>query len=290
MTIIGFIIYYLGGMVDIQFGLTCFFIEPERMAIVTDIASRFPFVTHLELRGEYPFLFPGVTTKDMLLYYKKILTKNRLKSTIHPTFYDINMATLNPYLKAANVACAKKFIDYAAVLESEVVVFHCGSVSRDMLFSKELDIPEKLENAMCEAFQEIGDYGKTQGVKVGLENLPPSGDMPLVTNPKEHIRILNKIDHPQVGAVFDFGHAYLNGLNLYDYLQQIGPYLVSIHAHNNFGAKDDHLGLEKGKIDYTRILNHPFVKGVPFIMELLSPEAVVETLGWIEKEFKLNGE
>ncbi len=275
-------------MVDIQFGLTCFFAEPEGMVIVPDIASRFPFVTHLEMRGEYPFLFPGMTSKDTLLYYKKMLKKSGLKSTIHPTFYDINMATLNPYLRKANIDCAKQFIDYGEILESEVVVFHCGKVSEDTLFSKELGICEKAEDGLCESLREIGDYARRKGIKIGLENLPPSADGPLIVKPEDHIRILNKINHPQVGAVFDFAHAFLNGLNLYNYLQEISSYLVGIHAHNNHGKKDEHLGLENGKIDYTRILTLPDIKNVPFIMELLSPEAVVETLGWIEKQLGLD--
>lgn len=274
--------YCHGGMVDIQFGLSCFFARPEEMYIVPDIASQFPFVTHLEMRGEYPFLFPGTTSTDSLMFYKKILKESRLNSTIHSTFYDINLATLNPYLKDANIACVKQFIDYAEILESEVVVVHCGVVSKEMLFSEVLHIEEKAEASLCESLCEIGDYAGRIGVKVGLENLPPMYDKPLVVSPRDHIRILDRINHPQVGAVFDFGHAFLGGLNLYEYLQEISPYLVGIHAHNNNGKNDDHMGLEGGKINYTRILNHPDIKGVPFIMELLSYEEVVKTLEWIK--------
>ncbi len=269
-------------MVNIQFGLSCFFTEPEKMSIVPDIASQYPFVTHLEMRGEYPFLYPGITSKDTLLFYRRMLKKSGLKSTIHSTFYDINLATLNPYLKEANIACVKQFIDYANILESEVVVVHCGVVSKDMLFSKVLDIEEKAEDCLCESLREIGDYAGRTGVKVGLENLPPMDDKPLIINPRDHIRILNKIDHAQVGAVFDFGHAFLGGLNLYEYLQAIGPFLVGIHAHNNNGKCDDHMGLAGGKINYAQILKHPEVRGVPFIMELISYEEVVKTLEWIK--------
>ncbi|MFQ5583272.1 MAG: hypothetical protein ACE5GL_02405, partial [Calditrichia bacterium] len=59
--------------------------------------------------------------------------------------------------------------------------------------------------------------------------------------------------------------------------------LIEIHAHNNFGQEDEHLGLPNGKIDYEAILNHPAVRGVPFIMEIISYEEILKTMEWLEK-------
>ncbi len=277
----------INNIIDIKFGISCFFTHPDQMEIIPEISSQFPFVSYVEFRGEYPFLFPGNTSLDTLKYYKKIIKKAGLKSTIHSTFYDINLSTLNPILQEANLACIKTFIDYAEVLESEVVVVHSGTVSEDILFADELDIMKKAEDHLCGALRKIGDYAEKKGVMIGLENLPPGKDTPIIVDQKDHIRVIKKINHPNVGALFDFAHAFLNNGDLIAYLEEIKPFLVGIHAHNNHGRKDDHLRLPTGKIDYTHILNHENILGVPFIMELKSYSEVISTLEWLKALLKM---
>jgi len=267
----------------IEFGATVFFNQPEEFAVVAEVARQFPMIRYVEFRGEHPFLFPGVTPAKNLRYYREILEKAGLKSTLHTTMYDVNLATLNPWLKEANVACYKQYIDAAAFLGAEVMVVHGGSLYPEFIKSalKESFI-ELAEKHLVESLTELAGYGQSRGVKIALENSPPEGFWEVVYEPENHLKILNQINHPNLGALLDFAHAFLNRLDLIDYLEKIRPYLFEIHAHNNWGAQDDHLGLHHGSIDYLPILSHPAVQGVPFIMEIRSYPEVMETLKWLQ--------
>jgi sugar phosphate isomerase/epimerase len=269
---------------SIQLGATCFFNNPKEFAIITEVAKNFPMVQYVEFRGEHPFCFPGVTPEEDLHYYKNIIQKTHLRSTLHTTMYDINLATLNPWIKDANITCYKEYIDVAAFLESEVIVVHGGVLYPEFVKSPmQHHFTELAEKHLTETLYGLAEYGQPKGVKVALENSLPEGAVQTVDTTENHLRLLKKVDHPNLGALLDFAHAFLNNLDLIEYLEKIKPYLFEIHAHNNFGEHDDHLGLPNGKIDYLPILSHPDVQGVPFIMELKSYQEVVDTLNWLNE-------
>jgi len=269
-------------MIDIPFGISCFFENPDDMDIISDITRQFPFLSYVEFRGEYPFLFPDHTSLGTLKSYKKILKKSGLKSTLHSSIFDVNLATLNPFLQDANLKCIKKFIDYAEILESEIVVVHCGEVPDNMLSDDKVEVIKKAEKNLCESLREIGHYAQSRAVMIGLENLPPAVNTPLICSCADHTRILNEINHDNVRATFDLGHAFLCGLDLNIYLEEIKSFLIEIHAHNNHGSNDEHLGLASGGINYFEVLDHVDACGVPFIMELNSYKEVMGTLNWLE--------
>lgn len=270
---------------SIQFGATCFFNTPDEFSMVVKVAQEFPLVKYVEFRGERPFLFPDVTPKDKLSYYKDILQQAGLKNTLHTTMYDINLATLNPWLKDANIDCYKKYIEIAEYLESEVIVVHGGQLFYEFMNSPlKHDFMELSENHLCESLSELAEYGQKKGVKVALENSPPSKKgIRIVFNPENHLKIIRRIDHPNLGALLDLAHAYLFRLDVSEYLKKIKPYLFEIHVHNNFGEEDEHWGLTRGNIDYESILRYEEIQDVPFIMEIESYEEVLSTLQWLTK-------
>lgn len=270
---------------DIRFGATCFFNSPDEFSLVVKVARKYPFIRYVEFRGERPFLFPDITPKKEVRYFKDILRQAGLKNTLHTTMYDINLATLNPWLKDANIVCYKKYLDLAEYLESEVIVVHGGQISNDFVHSPLRDnFLDLAENHLCESLTELTDYGHKKGVKVALENSPPrKNETRIVCEPDTQIKILKRIDHPNLGALLDIAHAFLFKLDIVDYLQKIKSHLFEIHAHNNFGESDDHLGLAKGRIDYKPLLEHDEIRVVPFIMEIRSYDEVISTLEWLKE-------
>ncbi|RMG67910.1 MAG: sugar phosphate isomerase/epimerase [Calditrichaeota bacterium] len=270
---------------ELLLGATAFFHQPVDFNQVVEASVQFPLIQFVELRGETPFLFPGKTTEEDLDLYRQVLREAGLRSTVHTTMYDINLATLNPYQKDANIACYKKYLDFAAAVGAEVIVVHGGELYEEFVNHPLSD--EFLETArahLCESLWELGEYARQLGIKIGLENSPPSSSkMRIVFNPESQIQILDRVNHPNVGALLDFAHAFLWGFDLTAYLEAIHPYLVEFHAHNNWGKGDDHLGLHQGEIDYRPLLNHPLVQGIPFIMEIRSYQELVQTMRWLEK-------
>ncbi len=268
----------------IQFGVTCFFNDYKEFAIVPEVAKQFPLLKYLEFRGEFPFLVPDTTPDSQIGFFRDVMQKTTLRSTLHTIYHDINLATLNPWLKNANITCYKRFIDIAEQLGSELIVVHGGVLQADYVNSPlKNEFHSQAIDHLCETLRELAEYGVDRGVKIALENSPPEDGQSIVFDSHSHLQILKKVNHPNLGALLDFAHAFLRRLDLIDYLEKIKPYLVEIHAHNNMGKNDDHLALPDGKIDYLPIFKHPAVRDVPFIMELKSYEDVLKTLAWLGK-------
>lgn len=268
-------------------GATVFFNHPDEFAGAAEVAARYPFLRYVEFRGEPPFIYPGITRPDVLRRYRGIVEKAGLRSTFHSSMYDINLATLNPRIKEANICWGRDSIDAAAQLGSEVIVVHCGEIYREFAGSPLREsFLETARNHLTETLWELCEYAGSRGVKIALENSLAEQGEALITDAATHIELLNRVNHPNLGALLDFAHAFLNQLDPVEYLEAIRPHLLEIHAHNNHGAEDEHLGLHCGNIDYRPLLAHPAVQGVPFIMEIKSYQQVMETLEWLCKELE----
>lgn len=267
----------------IQIGATVFFVKASDFSVISRVVQDYPEIQFVEFRGEHPFFFPGVTPQSDFAFMQDVLKATSLRSTIHTTMYDINLATLNPDLQRANVECYKKYIDLAAYFGSEIVVVHGGILQREFAESplREKFI-QQAESVLQDTLVELANYAGQFGVTIALENSPPKKDYAPVRDAESHIRMLERIGHPGVRALLDIAHAFLRGLDVEDYLTRIRPYLCELHIHNNFGEEDEHLSLSTGKIEYEQLLRHPAFNEVPVIMEIKSYEEVVESLKWLK--------
>ena len=104
----------------IDWGITCFFENREEFAKVAELAPLYP-VKYLEIRGERPFFSPEDLHTKELSFLREIIAKTGLKVTVHATFYDINLSTINSYLRQATLQCYQKYLDLAAELHAEVL-------------------------------------------------------------------------------------------------------------------------------------------------------------------------
>lgn len=82
-----------------------------------------------------------------------------------------------------------------------------------------------------------------RGIKVALENIMLPETRALVLT--EYAR-----SHPEgVGICLDLGHAHIDG-GLVHEIFHAAPYLITLHAHDNFGVRDQHLPPGRGNIDW----------------------------------------
>jgi sugar phosphate isomerase/epimerase len=67
--------------------------------------------------------------------------------------------------------------------------------------------------------------------------------------------VLKTIDHPNLRACIDVGHAHLySNVPFETWLERLAPYIVHAHVNNNDGVSDIHGGLALGACDYARLL------------------------------------
>jgi len=165
----------------------------------------------------------------------------------------------------------RDWIDCAGYVGAEIVTIHPPLRKR----SEPLD---KYVEAQARFYSEVGDYARSKGVKIGLENTAGSYD--------DYVRLIRAIKHPVVGATVDVGHCSFfdevksiadsdqRARKLNDVIGQLvrdlGPRLFHFHVHNvrrqermDFskmttrrwepGSFVDHRCVPEGEIDFARL-------------------------------------
>ncbi len=96
------------------------------------------------------------------------------------------------------------------------------------------------------------------GVGIAVENMPTFPDRPdapfFSSRIEDQCELIDVVDHPLLGACWDFGHAHLN-IQHKDKTQQellltLGSRLKIVHAHSNYATRDSHLPPAIGSVDW----------------------------------------
>ncbi len=262
-------------------GITCFFENRQDFAMIAEIAPKYP-VRYIEIRGEQPFFAPEVLQEQDIHFFRSVISRARVRVTLHATFYDINLATINDDLREAMLRNYRRYLALGQAVGAENMVVHAGMLHKDA--APIASLRERARKSLIASLRTLGEEAARRGMRIALENSPPNRNWLLVANWQQHMEILQEVNHPAVGAVLDMAHAHLHGLNLEEYLQHITPYLLEVHAHNNHGQEDEHAGMTRGNIDYATLFRRHPLK-VPVIMEIRNFTEAMESLEWI-KEFE----
>lgn len=207
--------------------------------------------------------------------------RRRAHFKIRPVFihvsYLINLASPNPRLYQASIEAYIEDISEAAALGADYIVTHMGS-------HKETSEDAGIKR-LIDALNTIISRTKASGVGILLENTAGSGSW-LGYKFSHHSRIIAGVKvKGRLGLCLDTAHAYLAGYDisteegLENTLAEIdalaGPDLVKLvhlnDARGELGSKHDrHDHIGKGSIGMAgmaRIINHPRLRDIPFILE-----------------------
>jgi sugar phosphate isomerase/epimerase len=96
------------------------------------------------------------------------------------------------------------------------------------------------------------------GVGIAVENLPTFPDRPdapfFSSRIEDQCQLIDAINHPLLGACWDFGHAHLNiqhkDKTQQELLMTLGKRLKIVHAHSNYATRDSHLPPAIGSVDW----------------------------------------
>jgi deoxyribonuclease-4 len=203
------------------------------------------------------------------------------KLKIKPLFihipYLINLASPNPRLYKASIEAYIEDILEAELLKADYIVTHMGS-------HKETSEAEGIKR-LTDALNIIIQKTKKCPVGILLENTSGAGSW-LGYKFSHHKQIIEGVEHKEcIGLCFDTAHAYLAGYDIStkDGLQEtideidelVGIDLLKVihlnDARGELNSRHDwhdhigkgHIGLEGMK----RIVNHPKLRNLPFILE-----------------------
>jgi len=189
------------------------------------------------------------------------------------------LSSLDEKNRRQGLDAIKRSIDFAAQLNSGIVVMHCGHMpgfraiedKMRLLLRPEgkqrheyLEIKKQLQEARAKFFgkgfeivkksiQELLTYSVNSGICLGLENRYHFMEFP---SPDELEELL-KLEAPErIGFVYDVGHAQaLDRLGFYqsqEWLDRFASRIVEVHLHDVKGI-NDHLAPGLGEVDFKKI-------------------------------------
>jgi sugar phosphate isomerase/epimerase len=185
--------------------------------------------------------------KQRVSVLKNIGESYGLKYSVHAPFADINIASPSKPMLNAMLKRLKKSIICANDLNASVWVFHPGLKTGISMFYPNMDWLQNIETAQS-LFKIANDYD----VKIAIENVPEPYPF-LMKSVEDFKEFYDKIDE-DIGLVLDIGHANING-QIELFLKTFADKIVHVHAHDNDGRNDQHLGIGYGNIDWTNIAN-----------------------------------
>lgn len=180
--------------------------------------------------------------KKRVATLKEAAKSYSLEYSVHAPFADINIASPSKTMLNASMKRLKQSMTYANVLDAKLWVFHPGAKTGIAQFYPGADWKQNNES-IRELYQTAEEYG----VNIALENLPAKYYF-FMSTPEEFVRFYRETNLP-IGIVMDIGHANLEG-QIEPFFNMLADKIVHIHASDNDGSDDQHLGIGQGKIDY----------------------------------------
>jgi sugar phosphate isomerase/epimerase len=183
--------------------------------------------------------------KQRVSALKNIGESYGLKYSVHAPFADINIASPSKPMLKATLTRLEKSISYSSNLNAYLWVFHPGLKTGISMFYPGMDWLQNLKTVQL-LIKIAGDYG----VKIVIENVPEPYPF-LMKSVEDFAKFYEEIDE-DIGLAFDVGHANLNG-QIERFLEFFADKIVHIHAHDNFGKSDQHLGIGYGNIAWKNV-------------------------------------
>lgn len=126
-------------------------------------------------------------------------------------------------------------------------------------FCKDYPYPEKMKSyfEVTRTFLEkLLPYAEKYQVTLCVENsctVNTAGNCFIMTG-KEAQEFVSYMDHPNLAAAWDIGHANIQKLDNYQEIADAGKVLRAVHIHDNNALRDDHLAPYCGNIDFDSVV------------------------------------
>lgn len=167
-----------------------------------------------------------------------------MKFQVHAPIADINIGAVVESLREAALRELFSLLEACGRIGIEMITLHPG-----MAIAYGENIKPKVRAATAESLRAIDKKMEELSLKVALENMPPA-DWSIGLDLEE---LLAMTEGTGIGICFDTGHANV-AKTVDSFLHGDYP-LFNVHIHNNTGAFDEHLVIDRGSMDIKQVVD-----------------------------------
>lgn len=195
------------------------------------------------------------TSSDAFTRVANELKKARLSCTLHAPFFDLAPGSLDKKILEISRNKFRLAFNLIPIFQPQSIVCHLNFEENKHGYN----FPAWFSHA-AETWHSLLEIAGKHNTYLMLENTYEN-------SPLTHIKMFEKLNSPWCRFCFDAGHvaAFAKG-TWQEWLIPMHPWLGQLHLHDNNGAKDEHLPIGQGSIDFTGIFNflaekklHPIV-------------------------------
>ncbi|GLQ54035.1 TIM barrel protein [Devosia nitrariae] len=146
---------------------------------------------------------------------------------------------MDPDTLPYQLAAAKALVEVCDRIGARILVQHGGCLRADQWHQRaEADVRER------EALTELGEFCRPYGVRIAFENIFTTEPGQYRQTPAQVAETVKAVNHPNVVALIDFSHAYLEatlrGLDFRAEIAAMAPVTGHLHVHDSFGRPQAH--------------------------------------------------
>ena len=202
----------------------------------------------IEVQGFYdPKIIGTDKVEELVMQYTEALKDFKGGKSLHAPFYDLNLGSKNPDVKAATMKAYNFAYSVAKRLGCTEIVVHNGFVPNTSFYNG------WVKNAT--AFWQEFFADKDDSITMMVENQCEEDSEVLKME-------IDSVNDPRLKVCLDIGHANANSnMAVEDWITTLGDRIGYLHLHNNHGKvegrpsfmNDEHLGLDNGTIDIPKV-------------------------------------
>lgn len=176
-------------------------------------------------------------------------------SSLMPAFYryPYDLSSPNDAIRQDSLGYMKECMDTAAVLGAPIVLI----VPKRSLHGQSVQDAWK---RLADGIDEICLYAQQYEFKLGLEAANPYVT-DLVNTAADALRMIEEVEHDNLGAVIDSGHVHLSTESAQEAIKALGERLLQVHVNDNDGQQQQNLVPGEGTFDFIGLLETLWIVG-----------------------------
>ena len=187
--------------------------------------------------------------------------------TIHSPFMDLSPGAVDSKVREVTIERFSHVLDIAGVLRPKAIVFHSGYEKWKYALKVDLWLEKSLKT-----WKSLLKRAVDEGLKIAIENI-------FEDEPTNLRLLMEELGSEHFGICFDTGHFNLfSKVSLDIWLEQLNPYIMELHLHDNNKTADDHIAIGEGTFDFNSLFAVLKDKDLIYTIEGHTPEDVLKSI------------
>lgn len=212
----------------------------------------------------------NIKENDMAILLEKLQYSPSF--TLHAPFMDLSPGAVDKRIRKVTLERFLQVFKVAEALKPKIVVFHSGY--EKWKYAHRIDI--WIEGSL-KTWGPCLKRATEIGTKIAIENI-------FEDEPTNLRLLMEKIGSELFGICFDTGHCNLfTRVPLEEWLQQLKPYIIELHLHDNNKTFDDHLAIGDGTFDFDTLFTNLKNKDLVYAVEAHSAKDTITSIRRLQK-------